>query len=174
MLVLNVGLMIHLKHMLKIILKKVECHENEHADAAAYIQQALGRHQGGGMWHRIHMLLKPYRARLCVAPHPTGLGVYLMTRECPPVDIIKDIQMQIHFRHRTRHQPRAARVGNKNPRRPCKSHNPVYMRHFQKHVPTPALLVKNKKTGCACLVDAKCHKHPERPRQKCRTSHRLK
>ena len=102
---------------MKILMKKVECEEERHSAAAAYINDALEVGRRGGMWDYMLLALKPWNAKLCIAPHETGIGVWLMCKESskqsrvPPEELVRDLQMRIHRRHQTPKTCRQASVG---------------------------------------------------------------
>ena len=89
-----------------IVMKTFKGHES-----APYIRDSLEIGKRGGLWDRIHLCLQPWKGKMYIAPHKTGLGLYLKFQSDPPGDhLVNDIRMQIHFRHKKSKQSRQTSV----------------------------------------------------------------
>ena len=71
------------------------------------------------MWDDMLLALKPWGAKLCIATHEMGIGVWLTYKESskqsrvPPEELVRDLRMRIHCRHQTPKTCRQASVGHR-------------------------------------------------------------
>lgn len=98
---------------IKILMKKVECKEDRHSAASAYINEAFETGRRNGLWDRMLLALTEYGAKLYIAPHQRGIAVWLTCKGpvVPPEELVHELQDQIHRRHQTPKTSRQASVG---------------------------------------------------------------
>ena len=110
---------------MKILMKAVKCEEKRLPAAAAYINDALEVGRRGGMWDNMLLALKPWSAKLYIATHEMGIGVWLTYKEsskqsrAPPEELVCNLQMRIHCRHQT---PKTCRQASVEYRKRVKGH----------------------------------------------------